>query len=155
MSNSLLVRLRALVPTVERFVTPAAQLITRLVFGQSFVLTGLGKLQNLDRTTAFFADLGIPLPSLQAPMIGTLELVGGALLMLGLGTRISAALLTCTMLVALATAHLAQLPDALTFAESFDSIAPLPYLVATLWLLAKGAGSLSVDRFFAVVPHRD
>ena len=82
----------------------AAPLLTRLVVGITFVYTGRGKLANLDRTTGFFSDLGIPFPAANALFISCLELVGGICLILGLGTRMVAALLSATMVVALLTA---------------------------------------------------
>src|SRR6266853_1047240 len=37
-----------------------APLLTRLVLGEAFFLTGRGKLENFDRTVSFFSDLGVP-----------------------------------------------------------------------------------------------
>ena len=39
-------------------------LLTRLLMGEAFFLTGRGKLANFDNTVQFFASLGIPLPEL-------------------------------------------------------------------------------------------
>lgn len=128
---------------------PVALLATRLVFGQSFLLTGLGKLRNLDDLVEFFRSLGIPFASVQAPMVASLEFVGGILLMLGLGTRAAAALLSSTMVVALLTADRASLLQAFTFGEGFANVAPVPFLVAMLWLIAKGPGPFAVDQLIA------
>jgi uncharacterized membrane protein YphA (DoxX/SURF4 family) len=38
-------------------------LLTRLVIGQAFFLTGRGKIENFANTVAFFTGLGIPCPS--------------------------------------------------------------------------------------------
>ena len=130
---------------VDALFTPVAQLVTRVVFGQAFLLTGLGKLQNLDRIVGSFESLGIPFANVQAPFVATVEFVGGILLVLGLGTRVASLLLCGTMVVAVLTAHL----GVFAFDASFADIAPLPFLVAVLWLLAKGAGALSVDHVLA------
>lgn len=143
--TTFLQRLLSMVPLLDRFTTPVAQLVTRLAFGQAFALTGWGKLHNLERTTQFFESLGIPLANVQAPMVATIEFVGGLLLVVGLGTRVAAALLTGSMVVALITAHGGDLAAAFRLDKGFDEAAPIPYLVASLWLLAKGAGALSVD----------
>ena len=140
---------RTLAATFDRLATPVAQLVTRLAFGQAFALTGFGKLANLDRTVDFFGSLGIPFPSLQAPLVGAVELLGGILLVLGAGTRAAAGLLVGTMLVALLTAHGADLAAGLRLGAGFDEAAPVPYLVAALWLAAKGGGPLSVDQRWA------
>ncbi|MBL8750328.1 MAG: DoxX family protein [Planctomycetes bacterium] len=147
--NSAPERLKSTFSLLDRFVTPVAQIVTRIAFGQAFALTGWGKLTNLDRTVAFFESLGIPAPSIQAPMVATIEFVGGLLLVFGLGTRVAAALLTCTMLVALMTAHGGDIAAGFRLDKGFDEAAPVPYLVATLWLLAKGPGALAIDALIA------
>ncbi len=58
-------------------------LILRLYWGWQFFRTGLGKLQNIERVIAFFTSLGIPAPAVNAYFVGTLEMVGGLLLLKG------------------------------------------------------------------------
>lgn len=140
--------LARLTNTVDRLapkLEPYALLLTRLVFGQAFVVTGWGKLNNLDGVRAFFTELGIPLASVQAPMVATIEFVGGLLLLLGLGTRYASLLLVSTMFVALATAHRGDFGPAFVFAKSFADVTPMPFLVGLVWLVVRGAGNLSVD----------
>lgn len=149
MAESSSSRFAALLGAVSRVAEPVAQVVTRIAFGQAFAITGWGKLHNLDNVVKFFTDLGIPAPAVQAPLIATLEFVGGLLLVVGAGTRVVAALLTCTMLVALATADRESLLEGFTLAKSFADVTPLPFLVALLWLVARGAGALSVDRVLA------
>ena len=43
----------------------AGPLIARLTVGYVFMLTGWGKLQNLDRVTEYFTSLGIPFPEMR------------------------------------------------------------------------------------------
>ena len=143
--HPLLARVSASVEAISSRTEPTALLLTRLVFGQAFLVTGWGKLGNLAGITKFFEELGIPLASVQAPMVATIEFVGGLLLLLGLGTRVAALLLTSTMLVALATAHRGDFVPALTFAKSLADVTPFPFLVGLLWIIARGAGGLSVD----------
>src|SRR5258708_5968962 len=123
----------------------AAPTLTRLLIGVAFIFTGRGKLMNLDRTIAFFTDLGLPFPAANAVFISSLELLGGACLVLGLGTRIFAALLSSTMVVALLTA------DRGTFVSKFPAeltdVTPLVFLLFLIWLVLFGAGPLSLDRF--------
>ena len=118
----------------------------RAVYGWFFVQTGWGKLTHLERTTEFFSGLGLPLPKIMALQAGGTELVGGALLLLGLGGRFAAAALTGVMLVALATAHASEAFQSL---ESLTEQAPYPFLVACLVVLAFGTGRLSVDAFLS------
>lgn len=139
----------SLASTGDAVLTPIAQLLTRLVFGQSFFLIGLGKLNNLPKVTESFESLGIPFAKAQAPMIAALECAGGIMLLLGLGTRIFALLLGCTMVVATLTAHRVEVMQGFTFDTSFTDIAPLPFLVGLLWLVAKGPGRISADYVIA------
>ena len=58
------------------FVPP---LLARIVLGVVFVQSGWGKLHDLDRVVAFFTELGIPAPQIQAPFVAGTELVCGTL----------------------------------------------------------------------------
>jgi putative oxidoreductase len=149
MSNSSQSMSASLSNRLDSWFTPLAQIVTRVAFGQAFAITGWGKLHNLEGLTKFFTDLGIPAANIQAPFIATLEFVGGLCLVLGLATRPMALLLSCTMVVALVTAHGEDLAKVVTLDESFANVAPIPFLVAMLWLIAKGAGKLSVDHLIA------
>jgi putative oxidoreductase len=135
----------------SNFLRPLAPLATRLALGQAFILTGLGKWKNLDGTTAFFGELGIPAPRANALFVATLELVGGACLVLGLGTRVFALLLTATLAVALLTADRQDLLGALTLSpeKGLLDIAASAYLLFLLWLAAFGPGPISVDRLLS------
>jgi putative oxidoreductase len=140
-------RLRPLANLIQ----PVAAIVSRLVIGWSFFLTGKGKLANFENTAKFFGEIGIPMPRLNAGFIGTLEMVGGLCLILGLGTRVFAALLSCTMVVALMTADRADLLGVLglgpaTKAEGLMDVTPIPFLLPLLWLVAYGAGKISADR---------
>src|SRR4051794_32432807 len=97
-------KLDGMLAGMGRFLQPVLLLIIRGWWGWSFFLTGKGKLLNLDKTTAFFTDLGLPLPKLNAIMAGTTEMVGGLLLLIGLGSRLVSVPLAFTMAVAYATA---------------------------------------------------
>lgn len=130
---------------------PFAALVTRLVIGQAFILTGLGKWRNFESTVAFFGDVGIPLPAANAAFIATLEVAGGFALLLGLGTRLVSALLASTMAVALLTADRAAFTAALApgAERGLTGIAAVTFLMFLLWLVGCGAGPLSLDRVVA------
>lgn len=127
---------------------PIAALVSRLVVGEGFILTGLGKWRNLDGPTALFTQIGIPAPRANAVFIATLELVGGACLVLGLGTRVFSLLLSATMVVALMTADRQDFLGAFdpSAAKGFTEVTPLVFLIPLLWLASHGAGAISVDR---------
>src|ERR1700704_5895875 len=121
-----------------------APLLTRLVVGWGFHVTGHGKLGDLGKVTGFFTDLGIPFPGANAVFIAYLEFIGGLCLIFGLGTRIFAFLLSCTMVVALLTA------DRPTFVQKFPSevsdVTSFTFLVFLIWLVLYGPGPISIDR---------
>ena len=121
----------------------AAPLLTRLVVGITFFYTGHGKLQNLDRTASFFADLGIPFPGANAVFISSLEFFGAICLMAGLGTRIFAALLSSTMVVALLTADRENLVS--KFPADLTDVSPVVLLMFLIWLVLYGPGRISMD----------
>jgi putative oxidoreductase len=124
-----------------------APLLTRLVVGFGFHATGHGKLQNLQKVTGFFTDLGIPFPGANAAFIAYLEFVGGLCLILGLGTRIFAFLLSCTMVVALITADKADFIA--KFPSSVSDVTSFTFLVFLVWLVLYGPGPISLDWFLS------
>jgi putative oxidoreductase len=119
-------------------------LLLRVVLGVTFLLTGWGKLHNLEQVTRFFDSLGIPAASVQAPFVATVEFVGGILILAGLGTRIAAVFLTAVMAVAIATAIWPK--QSLT--EVLASIEAV-YLAGFVYLAIAGGGALSLDRLAA------
>jgi putative oxidoreductase len=140
-------RLAALGLRITAALAFMAPLLTRVVIGVGLHYTGHGKLMNLDKTTAFFTDLGIPMPGFNAVFVSGLEFLGGLCILLGLGTRIFSALLSFSMTVALLTA------DRGTFAEKFPAdltdVASFVYLLFLIWLVLFGPGPVSLDYFLS------
>lgn len=120
---------------------PLVKLLARISVGFVFYESGLGKLRGLDKVIEFFTSLGIPFPQIQAPMVASLEFLGGILLMLGLGTRVVTIPLTVIMLVALRTAHWDEV-EGLT---SLPGITVYLYALILVWFATSGAGALSLD----------
>lgn len=120
-------------------------LVVRLYWGFQMMQTGWGKLHNLSKVTDFFTSLGIPLPGLTAPCIVGLEFLGGILIMLGLGSRLVALLLTCDMLAAFVTADREALLSIFSDPDKFYAAAPYTFLVAFLIVLIFGPGRFSLD----------
>lgn len=131
---------RLVLPLAQRLRDPAL-LFVRVTWGWLFFKTGFGKLGNLDGTTEFFASLGLPAPGFHAVAIGALECVGGLLMLLGFSSRTIALLLFGNMAVAYLTAH----RDSFGSLRSFTAAAPYPFLLASLLVLAFGAGRWSLD----------
>jgi putative oxidoreductase len=124
-------------------------LVLRLVWGWQFLTTGLGKLQNHTRVTEFFTSLGIPMPGLNAWFVGGLEMVGGALLLVGLFSRPIALLLTGNMFVAYFTADRPALLGVFHDLDAFLKADPFWFLFVAVVVLTLGPGALSLDALLA------
>ena len=122
-----------------------ALLIGRLTVGILFVSTGWGKVHNLAKVTEFFTDLKIPLPALNATVASWTELVCGALLVVGLASRLASLPLAVTMVVAILTA---KRDDIHGIADLFGQV-EWTYIAILLVIAAIGPGAVSVDTLVA------
>jgi len=120
----------------------AGPLIMRLIVGYVFMLTGWGKLNNLPQMIQNFADWGIPFPNILTPFVSAVECFGGAMLILGLFTRIPAAMLAVVMVVAVKSAKW----DDIDSLETLLGFEEATYFAAFLWLAIAGPGAASLDR---------
>jgi putative oxidoreductase len=120
-------------------------LLARLTLGLVFATTGWGKLHDLDTVKGFFESLHIPAAGAQAVFVSLVEFGGGLLLIVGLGTRVAAALLIGVMTVAILTAKLGDIHDVTDLAGTQEFV----YLVAFVWLVLRGAGAASLDHVIA------
>ena len=128
----------------------------RLTWGHQFILAGLNKLSNIDLTIQFFTSLGIISPEFHAFLVAYLEVIGGILLILGLGSRFIAIPLTMIMITALSTAHAHMLNNFqfLTNPSSLVAEAPYPFLITSLMILVFGPGRISIDAWINRWVHR-
>lgn len=109
----------------------------RLATGAVFIAHGWPKLAALEKTAGFFGKIGIPAPEFFAPLVGTVEVFGGALLILGLATRFWAAGLAINMGVAIFAAKgLAKFSG-----YEFE----LALMAVSVFLFLNGAGKWSLD----------
>ena len=136
-------RLRAL-GLLERLAW-LAPLLGRLSVGLLFLSTGWGKAHSLDMVTKFFIELKIPMPALNAVVVAYSELVCGALLVVGLFTRLATIPMIVNMLVALAVV---VLPGISTLDE-FVELDEVLYVAVLFWLLVAGPGKASLDHLVA------
>ena len=128
-----------------------APLATRVVVGWAFYLTGSGKWAHFDNTVTFFTELGIPFPEANAAVVATLELVGGIALIIGLFTRLFAAGLASTMVVALLTADKQRFLESWSTASEISptDISSFVFLLFFAWLALHGPGVVSLDALLA------
>ncbi len=120
-------------------------LLLRLYFFSQLFITGKGKLANIGKVSEFFASLGIPLPTLNAYFIGSLECFGSLLLIIGVASQPLALLIVISMIVAYLTADFEAVSSMFSDPDKFAKADPFPFLLAALIVLVFGAGRFSVD----------
>lgn len=83
----------------------AGAVVLRVILGLTFFIHGLSKFQGgLGNTAGFFESLGVP--GFSAYVVAVIELIGGIMLILGIGTRIVSLLFAVIMLGAIFTVKL-------------------------------------------------
>ena len=127
--------------SVAHYLQWLVPLFARLVGGWVFMWSGWEKLNNLPAMIENFTGWGIPYPEFFTPVASGIECFGGAFLLAGLLTRISAGALGVTMIVAIVAAKRDEV-DSLETLLGFEEVA---YLALFAWLAIAGAGKLSVD----------
>ena len=130
---------------IGAWLQPPLLLLIRLYWGWEFIQTGWGKLAHLARTANYFATLNIPVPTVSAALVGGIECVGGALLMLGLYARLASPALIVVLVTAYFTAERGALTAAVSDPDRFTGATPFLFLFATLIVFAFGPGKLSLD----------
>ena len=122
-------------------------LLARVVFGSLMAAHGAQKLfgwfggYGLAGTGGFFESIGFKPGRLFAAAAGFTELIGGALLALGLLGPLGPAMIVAVMVVAMATVHWQNG----VFASKDGIELPLLYAVAAAGLALTGFGAYSLD----------
>ena len=116
--------------------------LLRVAVGAVFAAHGAMKLFQIgpEALAGSFASIGIPLAAVNAWLVIAIELLGGAAMIAGLGTRVVAALFAAVMVVAIGTVHGQHgffLPNGYEY--------NLVLLAATIALALQGAGAFALD----------
>src|SRR5262249_58127514 len=80
---------------------PASTILIGLMAGSVFFWEGILKFVYVNQGVGRFTKLGLPFPDFTASFVGGLEIVGGLLILLGLGTRFVAVPFLIEMVVAM------------------------------------------------------
>jgi uncharacterized membrane protein YphA (DoxX/SURF4 family) len=145
---------------------PRATTILRAMAGGVFLWEGILKFVYANQGVGRFTKLGIPFPLFTAPFVGCLEIVGGILLIVGLGTRLIAIPLIVEMLVAMLSTK-----PGLFLGTSPLPLPPVPpqvgiwavlheirseyaQLMTCLFLLIAGPGPSSLDAWVSAEEER-
>ncbi|MEU9835730.1 DoxX family protein [Streptosporangium sp. NPDC048047] len=124
-------------------IRPFALLLGRIGIGVIFLVHGWQKFttMGISGTTAFFEQVGIPLPGLAAPAVAVLEVVGGIAFIVGAALPVFGVLLALDMAGAIVFVHGAN-----GFAADkggYEFV--LALAAAALAIGFSGGGALAVD----------
>ena len=125
-------------------------LAVRLIWGWQFFITGKGKLADIPAIAEFFKSLHIPFPEANAYLVGSVEMIGGALLFIGLFARLISLPLICTMSVAFLTADIEATSHFFSDPTNFFMKSPFSFLMAVLIIFSFGPGKISLDYLFKI-----
>ncbi|MEN5058384.1 DoxX family protein [Sphingobacterium kitahiroshimense] len=130
--------------------------VSRIVIGIFFVITGCNKLFNpvfQKSMLKTITGIGFPYPSFTANFTAASEAIFGLLLAIGLFTRFSSAALIVILLVALVTFdipnYIPQGLDPFTWYSYFTYLPQTLYLLIIVNILVVGGGPLSLDKMIA------
>lgn len=125
---------------------PAATVLIRLMVGLVFLSEGIQKFIRPDDVGAGrFAKIGIPAPEVMAPVVGAFEIVCGALVLLGLLTRLAVIPLIVIMVVAITTTKVPIFLREGFWEMAHESRTDYAMLLGSIYLLVVGPGSRSLD----------
>lgn len=125
---------------------PAPVLLVRLLVGIVFLSEGIQKfLYPVTLGVGRFEKIGIPQPQFFAPFVGAVETVCGTLLIVGLLTRLAAIPLLIDISVAIVTTKIPMLMKSGFWAAMHEARTDLCMFLGCIFLIAVGAGQLSVD----------
>src|SRR5215470_5442633 len=136
---------------------PKSTLLLRLMAGGVFFWEGLLKFVYANQGVGRFTKLGIPFSHFTASFIGTLEIVGGLLLLTGLATRLIAIPFVAEMIVAILSTKISlylgtsplPLPPAPPqvgfWAVLHEIRSEYAQMLTVMFLLLNGPGQWSLD----------
>jgi putative oxidoreductase len=120
-------------------------LTIRLYWGWQFAQDGYGKLTHLGKVTEYFTTLNLPMPAQTALAVALIELIGGILLAVGIGSRLVSLVLFVNMTVAFWTAENDAFLGVISSPDKFQAADAYNYWFAALLILILGPGWLALD----------
>jgi uncharacterized membrane protein YphA (DoxX/SURF4 family) len=123
-----------------------AQVIIRLMVGSVFLIEGIQKFLFPEQLgIGRFTHIGIPYPEVMAPFVGVVEILFGALLIIGFLTRLAAIPLLINISVAIITTKIPIYLHQGFWAMAHEARADFCMLLGCIFLLIVGAGKWSID----------
>jgi putative oxidoreductase len=125
---------------------PAAVVIIRLMVGAVFVSEGSQKFMYPAEVGAGrFEKIGFPSPKVVAAFVGCFEIGCGALVLIGLLTRVAVVPLIVIMLTAIATTKIPILMEHGFWKAAHEARTDWSMLLGSIFLLIVGGGKWSLD----------
>jgi len=124
-----------------------APLAARILLAQLFIISGIGKIARFAGTAAYMAGVGLPATTPLLVLTIALEVGGGALLLAGWQTRwVAAAFCGFTLLASFIFHPFWNTDPASAMSQLNNFMKNLAIMGGMLYVMAYGAGPLSVDR---------
>jgi putative oxidoreductase len=122
-------------------------ILIRLMVGAVFFSEGIQKfLFPLANGSGRFEKIGLPMPEILGPFVGTFELICGALILIGLITRTAAIPLIIIMITAIWTTKVTLLNDQGFWEMAHAARTDWAMLLGGVYLLIRGGGAWSFDK---------
>jgi len=151
-----------------RTTAPGSVVLVRLLVGGVFLAEGVQKfLFPAELGAGRFARIGIPWPEAMGPFVGVAEIACGALIILGLLTRVAAVVMLIDISVAIVSTKLpillghgigpfslAKLPRYGVWSMIHEARTDFCMWLGSLFLVLVGAGLFSLDAIIARAPSR-
>jgi putative oxidoreductase len=123
-----------------------AILLIRILVGWVFLSEGIQKfLFPEELGVGRFTKIGIPLPQLMAPFVGVTEIICGALLLVGLFTRLACVPLLTDICVALYSTKIVTFAKNGFWGTLHEARTDMSMLLGLIFLLIVGGGTLALD----------
>ena len=126
-----------------------AILLIRILVGWVFLSEGIQKFLFPEALgVGRLMKIGIPLPQLMAPFVGVTEIMCGALLLVGLFTRLACVPLLIDICVALYSTKIVTLTKNGFWGTLHEARTDVSMLLGLIFLLLVGSGALALDALY-------
>ena len=124
-------------------------ILIRLIVGTVFLLEGIQKFLFSDELgVGRFIKIGIPIPEFFAPFVGVFEILCGALILIGLFTRLASIPMIVNMIVAISSTKIPILLNDGFWKMADEARTDWSMLLGSIFLLIVAAGKFFSRYYF-------
>lgn len=136
-------RIKKIIHTDDSNVT----ILIRLMLGVIFLSEGIQKFLFPDQLgMGRFEAIGLPWPEVLCPLVGTVEIIAGILISVGLITRIASSITLAIMYIAIATTKYQILSQSGFWVMLHGTRTDYAMIMGSIYLIINGGGRYAVDR---------